>query len=666
MTNSSPSICLNMIVKNESKIIERLLKSTLPIIDCYCICDTGSSDNTKEIITKFFNKHNIPGKIIDCAFINFSYNRNFALNSCKDMSDYILLLDADMLLTIPPKSNFKKTNIVLDSYKLLQKTSNLHYNNVRIVRNNGKYKYIGVTHEYICSSIPEQCDTIEQEDIFITDIGDGGSKTDKFERDITLLTQGIRNEPNNPRYYFYLANSYYDSCKYEKCIPIYISRIKLKGWIQEVWYSYYRIGLAYMNLNKPEEAICSWLTGYNSMPTRIENLYEIIKYYRLQENYNLCNLFYNIAKQIIQSNKNIQQHLFLSYDVYLYKLDYEYSIFSFYMNNKNISNEIVTVLNNCNEKNKKGVLFSNMKFYKDVLKPIKVIDFCDTFTKEYLGQERKFYSSSPSIVKNKDDTYVMNVRYVNYTIDKLGNYKNCDDYIITINKRLLLDSSFNVKDEMLYTSKKQDGMYVGLEDVRLFKPCASSDKIHFFSTKLSKKKQLCVSYGIYDDSVEDLTTHDIEPDFIKTTCEKNWVFVEIKNKGTKIIYSWNPLRICNLDENSNQLQIDRVMSGVPNIFKYMRGSSNGVLVDNEIWFIVHIVSYESPRHYYHCLVVFDDEMQRLVNYSAPFKLEDDRIEYCLSFIVNNGKVYIPYSVMDRSSKIAEYDKKYLREKACFV
>ena len=260
----------------------------------------------------------------------------------------------------------------------------------------------------------------------------------------------------------------------------------------------------------------------------------------------------------------------------------------------------------------------------------------------------------------------MNVRYVNYTIDKLGNYKNCHDYIITINKRLLLDSSFNVKDEMLYTSKKQDGMYVGLEDVRLFKPCASSDKIHFFSTKLSKKKQLCVSYGIYDDSVEYLTTHDIEPDFIKTTCEKNWVFVEIKNKGTKIIYSWNPLRICNLDENSNQLQIDRVMSSVPNIFKYMRGSSNGVLVDNEIWFIVHIVSYESPRHYYHCLVVFDDEMQRLVNYSAPFKLEDDRIEYCLSFIVNNGKVYIPYSVMDRSSKIAEYDKKYLREKACFV
>jgi len=37
------TICLNMIVKNESKIIKRLFDSVLSIIDCYCICDTGST-----------------------------------------------------------------------------------------------------------------------------------------------------------------------------------------------------------------------------------------------------------------------------------------------------------------------------------------------------------------------------------------------------------------------------------------------------------------------------------------------------------------------------------------------------------------------------------------------------------------------------------------------
>ena len=46
----TPKLCLNMIVKNESKVIRRLLESALPIIDSYCICDTGSTDDTKEII----------------------------------------------------------------------------------------------------------------------------------------------------------------------------------------------------------------------------------------------------------------------------------------------------------------------------------------------------------------------------------------------------------------------------------------------------------------------------------------------------------------------------------------------------------------------------------------------------------------------------------------
>ena len=51
---SKATLCLNMIVKNESKIIARLLTSVSPIIDSYCICDTGSTDNTVEIIQNFF------------------------------------------------------------------------------------------------------------------------------------------------------------------------------------------------------------------------------------------------------------------------------------------------------------------------------------------------------------------------------------------------------------------------------------------------------------------------------------------------------------------------------------------------------------------------------------------------------------------------------------
>ena len=49
---SRVSLCLNMIVKNESRIITRLMESVLPIIDTYLICDTGSTDNTIDVIKK--------------------------------------------------------------------------------------------------------------------------------------------------------------------------------------------------------------------------------------------------------------------------------------------------------------------------------------------------------------------------------------------------------------------------------------------------------------------------------------------------------------------------------------------------------------------------------------------------------------------------------------
>ena len=101
-----PTICLNMIVKNESKIITRLFETVLPIIDSYCICDTGSTDNTRQIIKDYFDSKNIPGQIIRHPFKNFGHNRDYALKAAKSMADYLLFLDADMKLFIASTITF--------------------------------------------------------------------------------------------------------------------------------------------------------------------------------------------------------------------------------------------------------------------------------------------------------------------------------------------------------------------------------------------------------------------------------------------------------------------------------------------------------------------------------------------------------------------------------
>ena len=83
------------------------------------------------------------------------------------------------------------------------------------------------------------------------------------------------------------------------------------GWIEEVWYSYYRIGICYMNLGKPFDAIGYWMEGFNYYPNRIENLYEIVKYYREKGNHKSAKVYYDLAKNILSNKLNIDNLNFL-------------------------------------------------------------------------------------------------------------------------------------------------------------------------------------------------------------------------------------------------------------------------------------------------------------------------------------------------------------------
>ena len=96
-TPKKQTICLNMIVKNEAHIIEGTLKNiceSVPIT-FWVISDTGSTDNTKEVILKFFNEKNIPGEIFNDKWRDFGHNRTLALKHAYNKSDYLLIFDAD-------------------------------------------------------------------------------------------------------------------------------------------------------------------------------------------------------------------------------------------------------------------------------------------------------------------------------------------------------------------------------------------------------------------------------------------------------------------------------------------------------------------------------------------------------------------------------------------
>jgi tetratricopeptide (TPR) repeat protein len=683
------TLCLNMIVKNESKIIRRLFDSVLSIIDSYCICDTGSTDDTVEIIKTYFNEKNIPGKVVVEPFKNFCHNRNFSLQSAVGMSDYLLFMDADMLLEF--KQFDKQILGKADSYHLLQGNDSFYYQNVRIVKNNGLYSYAGVTHEYINTPANSTLLSIPKNVLFIRDIGDGGAKSDKFERDIRLLTEGIKDEPNNVRYYFYLANSYFDHGEHALAIDIYKKRIEMGGWNQEVWYSYFRIGLCHKHLGNMPAAIYSWMAGYDFLPDRVEGLYEIINHYRNISKHKICFCFYQLALDVLKKNNNLDGYLFLHKDVYSFQILYEFTIIAIYVGIKNINNEVVAVLNNCPAHNIVNNLFSNMKFYKNVITPIKTINLDSKTTITINNENIDFLSSSSCLIKNPNQPgYIMNIRYVNYYIMPGGSYINCDKHIITSNKYVELNSDLNIISEKLFDTIFCDRRYIGVEDVKIFYESnnnesnnnesnnnesnnnesnnnesnnnesnnneSNNNKILFIGTGFHAKNCIGIVCGDYDAQKGELLSTEVTSSFNKSNCEKNWVYVTYKNE-THIVYKWYPLQICKMDKDRTQIHVVETKE-MRNIFSHVRGSSCGFNYKNEIWFVVHLVSYENPRHYYHMLVVFDKNMN-LQRYSAPFKFEGEPIEYSLSIVVEDERVLINYSTWDRTTRIGIYDKKYI-------
>ena len=674
---SKVSICLNMIVRNESRIITRLLTSVLPIVDTYVICDTGSTDETPKIIKDFFDAHNIPGEVITEPFKNFGYNRTFALKAARNKATYALLLDADMIFKIEP--DFNKQALCKDSYMIIQKGGGLNYYNTRLIRLDINASCVGPTHEYY--DLPSGHTDERLATIWIDDIGDGGSKANKFERDIKLLKDGIEEEPNNGRYYFYLANSYFNSGRNAECIPYYKKRIELGGWIEEVFYAYLNLGHAYMKSGQDGEAIFTWMNGYNHYQNRSETIYEICKYYREKGKNKLAMVFCKLGMDIPYPKNDT---LFIHKDVYETGFDYELSILGYYNNYPDTYKVINRLMNHSNQSYNN--LLSNYKFYcpklssdKYMIKKIGGIELKDTVT--ICGTTYEMNGSNPCIFK-MGDKYMINIRFVNYKLNRDGSYSFAvnDGKIVTVNKIFELDEDLNVKNFVVVLVPDSNELrYVGIEDIKPFynttetiqtiqsiqsiqaegenlRAGVSKSCIPFMGTcQHPVNHKLYCGYGEIDMSniSTNISYSPVNTPYNKD-CEKNWVFYG----DYKVVYGWYPLTIGKIVKKENELFFEKEKEmAMPPFFQQVRGSTNGCTIGNEIWFICHVVEYSQPREYYHFFAVFDKETMKIKRWSNLFKYEGEKIEYSLGLIVEEERIIVSYSKWDSTPAISVYDKK---------
>ena len=319
------TICLNMIVKDERGSIQRCLESVKPFIDSWVIVDMGSSDGTQELIKDLLK--DIPGELYERPWRNFGENRTEALELSIGRGDYILFMNATDRLEV--ENGFTWPMLSQDFYYIWQGTPDFSYLKPQLVKASLPLRWVGVTHEYLECSQAYTSETLQGVRALAVP-SDARCKLRKIWKNVRLLEDGLKKEPGNTRYAFYLAESYRDAGEKGKALECYQNRIKMGGWEEEVFWSLLQVGFLLQSLDLPMSmAIEGYQQAHRFRPHRAEPVYYLSDIYNQQGKYREA---YELLKAQASIPKPAQKDVLFNQDwIEKYGLLFQRSICSYYV-----------------------------------------------------------------------------------------------------------------------------------------------------------------------------------------------------------------------------------------------------------------------------------------------------------------------------------------------
>ncbi len=218
------SVCI--ITKNEEKNLETCLKSIYKHPFEIVVVDTGSTDRTKEIASKYASK------VLDFTWQDdFSAARNFSIASASN--DWVLILDSDEWIEKIDFNQIQKLiaqyphaigRLTRDNLCYDQHQNTLHSTDlVERLFDRRIYKYQGTIHEQVVKIKPGQGYGFDIP-LFISHSGYYGSPDDilaKSNRNIRMLKAALENEPSDPYLYYQLGESYMLASDYENAFQYF-------------------------------------------------------------------------------------------------------------------------------------------------------------------------------------------------------------------------------------------------------------------------------------------------------------------------------------------------------------------------------------------------------------------------------------------------------------
>jgi glycosyltransferase involved in cell wall biosynthesis len=624
-------LVLILMVRNESHILERCLTAVAGVVDAFCIHDTGSTDDTVAIAHTFLQTNGRKGCVTASPWSNFGVNRTTSAKAARDYlmtagwdlaTTYGLLLDADMIFH---PGTLKEQALGESGYSIVQRAGGLEYPNCRLIRMDHPWICLGVTHEYWDGPTTK----LPVSTCWIEDRNDGGCKSDKFERDIRLLEQGLVESPTNVRYMFYLAQTYHSVGRWEDSIAMYTKRFDAGGWDEERWYSLYMIGDAYRKLKQPLKFELFMQQAMEFRPGRAEAAYALTKYFRETGDHYKAWYYLLRGRSIPLSTDS----LFVEPSVYTGKFDYEATILLYYIGKHQEGlRESMTYLLTKTET--LDSVYTNMAFY---VKPLGTAITNHPVPRDAAGPD--FHPSSVSIAGD-----LQNVRFVNYVIDhRTGSYTMKDgtyspDHTVRTRNVLWDGTTATLLDESDTGLRLQPHRIEGLEDVRVYTDALGVRR--FVASCAQVGPSIRVVRGDYTRTPASLRRCTVIQPPTETSCEKNWLPIP---STESILYSWHPFQVGTIRDSALEIQLTHP---TPWFFKHLRGSAVPIRMGSELWALVHYVEYSQPRKYFHCIVALDGEDYRPRRITLPFTFKATGIEYCLGWSAEASSLTFVFSSWD--------------------
>lgn len=660
-------LVLCMTVKNEARILGRCLESSLPHVDGYVICDTGSTDATVEVIDETAARLGRPGKVVHHTWRDFGHNRTLSAREARAWviergwptdRTYLLFLDADMVLEVAP--GFDKRQLDATSYMVVQDSGALRYFNVRLACLSHDWLAVGATHEYWqttgAGAREGRLDTM-----WIRDIGDGGSKSNKLTRDIRLLRTGLVHEPTNARHVFYLAQTYFDGGNFAEAAQWYARRWAMGGWAEERWFARYRWGQCLLRLGQGDRGAGVLLEAFDERPTRAEPLWALAQHYRTHGKNHAAMLMALKGLSIPYPQDDL---LFVERGVYEWQLWEEIMIAAFYVeaSHRDLGFSACErlLLRRGHDAGFYNYVASNEVFYVQPLNTTRRGVFA--VPQEVRDQDgTTFWCANPSILRRGDRIYV-NVRLLNYEQNggRIYRTSSADGVFRSRNAAIDWDPASDAPGMAWEIRGLPDGWPAntnkrGLEDLRWV---VHDGQVWFTATcyQIPDAQDVCrVVLGRLNpamDAVEHLV--GLRYEAIRNV-EKNWVLWS-RRDGLFLIYSYDPFIVLRFDPDSGETAQAHISTPSWRAEGY-RGSGAPIPIpgkDGRFLAMVHEVAYRpSGNTYFHRWIEID-ERDGVMRYSRPFVFDHTGIEYGTGLSdLGNGHLIVTYGFEDREARWVE-------------